>query len=168
MILIIAITILLLVIILTYKETFISNNSDILDYLKKNVDNKVNNYLCFNNTELLRLALNDNEATCENVYPTISDINTKQYVYEGQRYSFNDLCPNTTKQNSLLCTKKHNDNIQSINSKLNKLIGEVSYSYDNKLFELDNEIQTYRNDKFRLYNTPHVAKFMSQYNNSKE
>ena len=168
MILIIAIIILILVLIIINKENFVVINSDILDYLKKNVDNKVNTYLCFNNDDLLKQIVNDGSATCESIYPTVSDIYNKTYMFEGQRYSFNDLCPNTTNQNSLLCTKKHNNEIQALNSQLNKLISEVSYSSDNKLFELDNELSTYRNDKFRLYNTPHVAKFMKYYNETQE
>lgn len=173
-------------ILLNKKEKFTNVYSDVLDYIDKNIEKKIektrNNNLCFNNDDMLINITGDKTNTCDNYYNKIKNINYKvnpnkykdnKYIYDANEpdklydnitkksYSFSELCPETTGDvEPLYCIKKYNNDINDINYKLNKLINNTSLNMDSSLNNIDNELINYRNDKYRLYNTENIKNFL--------
>jgi hypothetical protein len=181
----------LIIILLTYilinyinKEKFMVLYNDINEYLNNNLDDKIlRDSYCFDNDKLLAEIKGDSNLTCSNYYENVSDIfykvpenpeklktpqteqEKKNSFYDSRNnksYSFAELCPITTKQlNSLLCLRKHNNDISDSLFRLDNILIDTDISINNNLNEIEEKIINYRNDKYRLFNTSNIQNYFN-------
>lgn len=167
------------------RETFIVLYDNINEYLKQNVDyNVLKDSNCFDNDRLLSEIKSDPLKTCANHYPLVGDIHYKvkvnddgtlpeavnsddehNYFYDkktGNSYSFAELCPITTNQlSSTLCLRRHNNEISDVLFRLNGIVKDTELKHANSLTDVDITIDDYRNDRYRLFNDPHIQDYMN-------
>jgi type II secretory pathway pseudopilin PulG len=78
----------------------------------------------------------------------------------NKSYSFAEICPVTTKQlNATLCLRKHNNDISDTMYRLNNVLTDTEIVLRNNLADIDDELNTYRNDKYRLFNSSEIQEY---------
>ena len=165
----------------TNSEGFIVIYDDINDYLKMNVDKHVlRDSYCFDNDKLLGEIKGDSNLTCASHLDKVSDIHYKHVdeitgeeeqqlkdnifynAKTGKTYSFAELCPITTKQlNSTLCLRKHNNDISDTIFRLDNIVSNAELQVQDAITSTDSEVNTYRNDKYRLFNSDEVQDYLA-------
>jgi hypothetical protein len=165
----------------TTAEPFIVIYDDINDYLKRNVDkNILRDSYCFDNDKLLGEIKGNSNLTCGTHYGKVADIhykhtgpvtgNEEQKLKDnifyndktGKVYSFAELCPITTKQlNSTLCLRKHNNDISDAIYRLDNIVDNAKIQVNDTIENTESEVDTYRNDKYRLYNSTNVQDYLA-------
>lgn len=81
-------------------------------------------------------------------------------IKTGTGYSFAELCPITTKQlNGTLCLRKHNNNISDTMFRLDNILTDTEIVMRNDLNEISNDLDTYKNDKYRLFNASEIQNY---------
>ena len=165
----------------TTAEPFIVIYDDINDYLKRNVDkNILRDSYCFDNDKLLGEIKGNSNFTCGTHYGKVADIhykhtgpvtgNEEQKLKDnifyndktGKVYSFAELCPITTKQlNSTLCLRKHNNDISDAIYRLDNIVDNAKIQVNDTIENTESEVDTYRNDKYRLYNSTNVHDYLA-------
>jgi hypothetical protein len=177
----------LIIILLTYilinyikvNESFILLYEDINDYLSKNVDgNIIRDSYCFDNDKLLGDIKGDKTISCASYYEKVGDIyykhtekptgkekNIDNIFYDiktEKNYSFAEICPITTGQlNSTLCLRKHNNDISDTIYRLDNIISDTELKLQDDLSDVKDELTTYRNDKYRIFNSTDVQNYYS-------
>lgn len=86
--------------------------------------------------------------------------NTFYNTRTKKSYSFAEICPVTTKQlNATLCLRKHNNDISDTMFRLNNVLTDTEIVLRNNLADIDDELNTYRNDKYRLFNSSEIQEY---------
>lgn len=102
------------------------------------------------------------QAITNNSDPDYQKKNNSFYdIRSGKSYSFAELCPITTKQlNGTLCLRKHNNNISDTLFRLDNMLTDTELVMRNNLNDISYDLDTYRNDKYRLFNSSEVQDYV--------
>lgn len=178
-ILLVAITIILILfILLNYvnMEKFTVVNDTILDYLNSNIDNIVlKNSNCYDNDKMIQKIKGNNES-CLSQYNKVADVNFRGNRSDmdndnalntffdketGKSYTFSELCPITSgAKNGTNCLREHNNEISNVMFRLNNIILDTEINMNNKLSTLGEDINNYRTDKYRLFNSDKIQDYL--------
>lgn len=153
-----------------YQDTEFNN---IFEYLEaadagyeskfKNLDENIG---CYDNDKLIEDIKGKGE-TCKTISSNIQNIYATNLLHSnGNKYSFAELCPETSGQERpILCLYNKGNYINNITQKLSNLINNVQIEQNNRLDNLEKSINTHTIDPNRLYNMEPVKAYNKYENN---